>query len=284
MLSRRSLLLGAALRPKPRALIVDGRNNHDWRATTPLLRRILEPAFDVAVSTAPDGKGPVDGFAPNFTGQAVVVLNYSDFGNGGAWPEPTRTAFERYVTAGGGVVVFHAASSAFADWPAYNRIIGLGGWGGRNEQSGPMLRYRDGRVIRETKPGNAGHHGKRHEFAIAVRDSQHPVMAGLPPVWMHTIDELYDSLRGPAEDIQVLATSWSDPGTGGTGEHEPVLFTVCYGKGRVFHTTLGHDAVAMDCAGFALTLVRGTEWAATGKVTSPVPARFPTAAQSAHIF
>jgi type 1 glutamine amidotransferase len=51
--------------------------------------------------------------------------------------------------------------------------------------------------------------------------------------------------------------------------------TLAHGKGRVFHTTLGHDVVAMSCQVFATTLLRGTEWAATGEVTIPVPADFP---------
>jgi uncharacterized protein len=284
MLSRRSLLLGAALGPRPRALIVDGRNNHDWRASTPILRRILERWFDAAVATAPNGKGPAEGFVPDFAAHSVVVLNYSDLGNGGSWPKTTQQMFERYVTGGGGVVVFHAASSAFAEWPEYNRIIGLGGWGGRDERSGPMVRYRNGLEVRDTRPGKAGRHGKRHEFAVTIRDAAHPIVSGFPPVWMHTVDELYDSMRGPAEAITVLATAWSDPATGGTGEHEPVLMTVRRGKGRIFHTALGHDEVAMDCTGFAMTLARGTEWAATGKVTIPLPARFPTATQSVRYF
>ncbi|MBL8235226.1 MAG: ThuA domain-containing protein, partial [Bryobacterales bacterium] len=85
--------------------------------------------------------------------------------------------------------------------------------------------------------------------------------------------------RGPAENLTVLATAWADPATGGSGEHEPVLMTIRYGKGRVFHTVLGHGVEAMQCAGFVTTFQRGTEWAATGKVTLKVPADFPSAAQ-----
>jgi uncharacterized protein len=284
MLSRRSLFLGAAFRPKRRALIVDGRNNHDWRSSTPLLRRILEPVFEVATATAPEGNGPLDSFAPDFDGHDVTVLNYSDFGNGGVWPAATRRAFQHYVERGGGLIVFHAASSAFSAWPEYNRIIGLGGWGGRDESSGPMIRYREGRVVRDTAPGKAGRHGPRHEFQVTAREPSHPILAGLPPVWMHTADELYDSLRGPAEELTVLATAYSDPSQKGTGEHEPILFTVRPGKGRVFHTTLGHDKVAIDCAGFALTLLRGAEWAATGTVTTQTSLRLPSRTQSVKYF
>ena len=102
-------------------------------------------------------------------------------------------------------------------------------------------------------------------------------MKGLPSEWKHTQDELYDSLRGPAKNIDLLATAYSDPATNGTGEHEPMLLTIPYGKGRVFHTTLGHDVTALQCIGFATTFQRGTEWAATGKVTQKVPPAFPTA-------
>ena len=37
---------------------------------------------------------------------------------------------------------------------------------------------------------------------------------------------------------------------------------------------------AMQCTGFQVTLLRGAEWAATGEVTQPVPADFPTAQQT----
>ena len=90
-------------------------------------------------------------------------------------------------------------------------------------------------------------------------------------------DELYDRLRGPAENLTVLATAYSDKRTGGTGENEPVLFTITYGKGRVFHTVMGDNVKQINCVGFAVTLQRGTEWAATGKVTQKIPDKMPTA-------
>jgi type 1 glutamine amidotransferase len=77
--------------------------------------------------------------------------------------------------------------------------------------------------------------------------------------------------------MDVVATAHSDPANKGTGENEPMLMTIRYGKGRVFHTTLGHDITAMQCVGFIVTLQRGAEWAATGNVTQKVPDDFPTA-------
>ncbi|HWQ52196.1 MAG TPA: ThuA domain-containing protein [Bryobacteraceae bacterium] len=109
------------------------------------------------------------------------------------------------------------------------------------------------------------------------RDRKHSIAAGLPAEWMHAGDECYDSLRGPAKDFSLVATAWSDPANSGTGEHEPMLLAVRYGKGRIFHTTLGHDVAAMQCVGFIATFQRGTEWAATGKVTQKVPVDFPDA-------
>jgi len=203
----------------------------------------------------------------------AVVSNY----NGESWPKETQSAFVDYVKSGGGFVSVHAANNSFPEWKEYNEIIGLGGWGGRNEKSGPYVRYVHGNVVRETGPGVGGSHGMEHAFAVEIRDSTHPIAAGLPSKWMHAKDELYDRLRGPAENVTVLATAYADPATKGSGHHEPMLMVIRYGKGRVFHTTLGHSVEAMKCAGFATTLQRGAEWAATGKVTQSLPREFPTA-------
>jgi type 1 glutamine amidotransferase len=112
---------------------------------------------------------------------------------------------------------------------------------------------------------------------VTLRDPDHPITRGLPKEWLHARDELYSGMRGPIEHVHLLATAFDDKASGGRGEVEPILWTVRYGRGRVFHTVLGHDLEAMRCVGFLTTLRRGTEWAATGKVTLPVPQNFPTA-------
>jgi type 1 glutamine amidotransferase len=156
-------------------------------------------------------------------------------------------------------------------------MIGIGGWRGRTENAGPFWYYRDGKLISDTTPGAAGSHGARLAFKILNRVPDHPITWGLPMEWMHVPDELYAKLRGPGENMTVLSTAYSDPGNKGTNRDEPILMVINFGKGRVFHTTLGHDIAAMNCVGFIATLQRGTEWAATGKVTQNVPADFPTA-------
>jgi type 1 glutamine amidotransferase len=259
---------------KLKVLILDGQNNHNWKATTPVLKKILEDSglFTVDVATAP--AKDLDTFKPKFSDYNVVVSNY----NGSRWSKETQEAFVDYVKNGGGFVSVHAANNSFGDWPEYNEIIGVGGWGGRNDKTGTYVRFKDGKITKDDSPGRVGSHGARHPFQMIVRDPKHPITAGLPTEWMHAIDELYDRLRGPAKDLTVLATAYSDKSKGGTGEHEALLMTINYGKGRVFHTALGHDVEAMKCVGFIVTLQRGAEWAATGKVTqTKVPDDFPTA-------
>jgi type 1 glutamine amidotransferase len=218
----------------------------------------------------------VGSFRPKFSDYKVVVSNY----NGPEWSKETKGSFVDFVRNGGALVSVHAANNSFPGWPAYNEMIGVGGWGGRNEKSGPYVRVRDGKVVLDTSKGRGGSHGPRHPFVVETVDATHPITAGLPARWQHASDELYDRLRGPARHLTVLATAYADRRLGGTGENEPMLMAIAYGKGRVFHTTLGHDTTAMKCVGFITTLQRGTEWAATGKVTQRVPADFPTASKT----
>jgi len=267
------LPIGARAAAPLKALIVDGQNNHNWRETTPILKQLLEQTklFTVAVATSPPKNADMSGFKPSFAKYDVVVSNY----NGDPWPAETNQALVRFVAGGGGLVSYHAADNAFPKWEEYNKMIAIGGWGGRNEASGPYLRWRDGKAVRVQEPGRGGGHGPQHPFQIVVRDPDHPIMRGLPPVFMHASDELYSWLRGPAENVDVLATAFSDKKFRGSGEHEPMLMAIKYGKGRVFHTTLGHAKPQCHCVAFIVTFQRGTEWAATGNVTQPIPDDFP---------
>ncbi len=260
---------------KIRVLIVDGQNNHPiWPKTTEMMRNYLLASGRFSVDIArTQPKGADATFAPDFSQYHVVLSNY----NGEAWPEKTEQAFENFVSSGGGFVVIHAANNAFPNWREYNRMIGLGGWGGRNEESGPYVYFdQQAKLVRDSARGQGGSHGPQHEFLIEIRDDEHPITQGMPLRWLHTQDELYDRLRGPGENLHVLATAFAAPEQGGTGRHEPMVMVVEYGKGRVFHTTLGHADYSQECTGFITLLLRGTEWAATGQVTIPIPDDFPT--------
>lgn len=294
------LLLGSAKAAGPiRALIVDGQNNHRvWPKTTVMMKSYLEQENRFTVDVARTAftlngekelaEFPLDGvtftpvkqartdpnFKPDFTNYDVVVSN---MGHGAApWPQETQIAFENWMRSGGGLVVVHAADNSFPQWTGWNEMIGLGGWGDRSEKSGPWVYTNErGDLIRDTSPGRGGSHGTQHEFPVVIRDADHPITKGMPREWMHAKDELYDRLRGPALNLRLLATAYSDPATNGSGRHEPIMFTVHYGKGRVFHTPLGHGDYSQECVGFIVALQRGAEWAATGQVTVPIPNDFP---------
>lgn len=208
----------------------------------------------------------------------VVVLNINQV----VWDETVKSDFVNYVSSGGGLVVMHEADNAFPEWREYNRMIGLAGWGDRDKEAGPYYYWKDGVFVKDYETsGPCGWHGQRVPFMINVRQSMHPIMKNLPSAWLHINDELYGNLRGPAENMEVLATGFSDEKTGGSGKEEPVLFTVAYGKGRVFHCVLGHtskgDNKALQNVGYQLVYVRGVEWAATGDVTIALPDNMPSA-------
>ena len=263
-------------------LLVTGQSSiyHDWQKSSRRIERILDETglFEVSVVTTPAAGEPMTTFAPNWSRYAAVVLDY----DGDEWSAATRASFEAWLEDGGGLVLFHAADNAFPDWPEFQRMAGVGGWRGRDESAGPKLRWRDGGPVLDAGPGIA-QHPPQHDFRIVTRAPDHPVMRGLPEIWLQANDELYSQLRGPALEVTILATARADETLrGATGEHEPMLMAIRYGDGRVFHTTLGHvgprdvePVATLASVGFIVTLQRGTEWAATGEVTQAVPADFP---------
>ena len=263
-----------------KTLLITGQNNHNWQVSHNVLKQILENSgrFEVDFAVSPEKGKDMSCFVLDFSPYQLVVLDY----NGDSWPEETNRRFLEYVQNGGGVVIYHAADNAFSKWPEFNKICALGGWEGRNENSGPYVYWQDGKLVKDSSAGPGGSHGRQHEYVLNGRDKVHPIVKGLPLKWRHAKDELYDRMRGPGNIRDILYTAYSDKETNGSGREEPLIFTVDYGNARIFHTMLGHagatpeDNIAMQCTGFQVLLLRGAEWAATGKVTQKVPKDFPT--------
>lgn len=264
-----------------KTLVVTGQNNHNWPVSHIAIQKILENSglFQVDLAISPQKGEDMSAFTPDFSAYQLVVLDY----NGDPWPEKTNQAFVEYVKKGGGVVIYHAANNSFPNWKAYNEICSLGGWEGRDEKSGPYAYWENNQLKKDMTAGSGGSHGSQREYVLTARSQGHPVLKGLPEQWMHAQDELYDRMRGPANIGTLMYTAFALKDKGGSGREEPLVFTVDYGKARIFHLMLGHaggtlgNNPAMQCTGFQVLLLRGSEWAATGKVTQKVPADFPTA-------
>jgi hypothetical protein len=269
-----SLVTSGVAMPPHRVMLLTGVNNHDWRSTTPPMEAALSNAgvFAVTTITTPPLDAPAEAWHTNrfdLRSYDAIVMNWTDFGGKPA-TRPWMDELVRYVTNGGALVIVHAASLEYH--PAWPAIAGLG-WHGAD--FGDRLSVNDqGEVTRTPKEQGPGSgHGPVFAWPVTFRAANHPVASGLPMTWPHKEDELWHGTRGPAENLEVIASAYSPL----TKTNEPVMWTVKAGKGRVFVTLLGHDARAMSCSGFGHTLARGCEWAITGKVTLQPPPDFPKA-------
>jgi type 1 glutamine amidotransferase len=234
-----------------KVLIITGDHGHAWKETTPFIKDFLTKAgLKVDVTEKPAR----DLTSENLARYDVLLLNYKDTKNGKPetrWSEENKKAFADAVKGGKGLVVYHHASSAFTSGGEFDKEfeqVIAGGW------------------------RRQGNHGKRHEFTVSARDRNHPITKGMPPEFAHANDELYqNSVMLP--DSKVLCTAYSDKSIDpkNSDKHEPVVWVAHYGKGRVCENVLGHDVAAMKSPGFQTLLIRGVEWAATGKVRTPVP-------------
>jgi len=222
-------------------LILSGKNNHKWQLTTPAIQNILEESgrFNVIVTTDPENLDPKE------LGKYDVILsNWNTWPDviGARWNSELEDAFLKFIEGGKGFVNIHAGSSTLQDWPEFQQIAG-GTWG----------------------KGVTGH-GPIHTFKVTIEDKNHPVMKGLNDFYIK--DELWNNTKFH-HDINVICSAYSTPLKKGTGKNEPVVVTTKYGKGRGFYTVLGHNKATMQNKAWQTILLRGTEWAATGKVTIP---------------
>jgi uncharacterized protein len=252
----------AQVKPAPEGgripvLLISGANNHEWQWTAPSLRRILEESgrFTVTVTEEP-AKTLADAAA--IAKYRVFVLDY----NGPRWGAIAEKNFLAAVANGTGVSVIHASNNPFRGFVEFEKMV--------------MFCWREGTS-----------HGRFHAFDVNVTDRDHPVTRGMPDMRTHP-DELYHALVHMHDaKYRVLATAHSSKASRGSGKAEPMILVRTWGKGRVFHTPLGHvwkntPATRASHADpqFRNLVARGTEWAATGAVTLPAqPPNFLTAAE-----
>ena len=247
-----------------------------------MVRHILEETgrFEVTVSTAPNtadslSRTPWD---PAFEEYDVVIQNTNNIQDTAlCWPRSVEQRLEAYVRGGGGLYVLHSANNAFASWPQYDTIIGLG-WRPRGTGYALLLDSADHITRIPPGQGEGTNHGARFDAVIHVVN-RHPINQGYPQRWRTASMELYRYARGPAENITILSAATDSV----TGKIFPVEWVIRYGKGRVYASSMGHlwkgdvYPVSYRSIDFQTTLNRATEWLATGKVTYPVPPVFPTA-------
>jgi len=256
LIARLALLLCPAVLPAApviRTLIISGHDHHDWRSTTPYLRKLLDDTgrFEVRVEEEPTGITAAT--LENFD---VLILHY----NGLRWPAETEKAVLDAIRSGKGAVALHAATYTF---------------GGLKTQ-GPEFHDKEffqppwadwGKMIgahwRISPP--SGHSGRK-VFTVKFPNTTHPITQGLAP--FRISDELYHNLI-TEPDLEVLATAYDKPGQNGTGKDEPQIWVHNYGKGRVCYTAFGHDLSSMQEPEFGATFTRAAEWVATGKVEPP---------------
>ena len=257
-----------------KTLLITGQDgSHYWRGASAGIEQILENSglFNVDVLVTPDFGEDINRFEPDFDGYDLVIVNYG----GATWKASVREAFEKFIANGNGAVILHSSIIPMEDWPAYNEMTALGAWNGRDERWGPFVYWKNGKYIYDYTPGYAGYHGLQHETVIDHRAPEHPILKGLPTRWKHFKDEIYTKLRGPGKNMKILATIKEN------GRDEPAMWTVRYGKGRIFVDVLGHCGndpemiYSILCTGYQVTLLRGAEWAATGTVTQQAPNDFP---------
>jgi len=226
----------APQKPTPiKVLLITGDDvsAHPWREISETTREILVSSgkFDVKVSEDP----LILESATALKNYDVIVFSiYAQ--KLGELPAQAKENLLNYVKGGKGFFVQHMATASFPKWDEFGKLCG-----------------------RKWVMGTSGH-GARGDFTSKIVDKEHPITKGLTD--FTTNDELYAKLQG-SEDIHVLIQADSD----WSKKTEPLIFVKSYGQGRVVHNAYGHDGKALKTPSVQKIIIRGTEWAATGKVT-----------------
>ena len=262
-----------------KVVIVDGFSNHDWKQTSAVIEWLLEGTgrFEVDVTTIPLDSSGWMLWNPDFESYDVVIQNTNNIHKPELkWPKHAQEKLQEFVEKGGGLYILHSANNAFPEWDEYNKMIGLG-W--RSAEIGVALELDSqmNLVRHERGEGKGTNHGDRFDALIQVI-KRHPINEGYPAAWKTVNTEVYSYPRGYAENLTVLSSAYDSTDT---KKVWPVEWVISYGKGRVYNSSMGHlwhgetYPESYRCVGFQTTVIRATEWLATGKVTFPLPPDFP---------
>lgn len=202
---------------------------HKWKETAPALKALLEEDRRLKVTVSED---------MHFLGSLEIhqydamVLHFMN------WKKPApgdraKENLKQFVSGGKGLVLVHFACGAFQKWPEFKHIAGRV-WD-------PKLRGHDP-------------HGT-FKVVFTEKGKAHPATKGLKDFEIR--DELYTCLAGDLP-VELLATSRSKV----DGKDYPMAFVFKYGKGKVFHSPLGHDVHAFSFEGARLLFQRGCAWVA----------------------
>jgi uncharacterized protein len=220
---------------KIKVLLVTGDDvqpAHDWPTVSQALKETLVSCGKFEVRVCEDA-GVLDSAASLGRYDLVLLAMYNA-------KTPTLSAGAKenlvnFVKDGKGLVITHLSSASFKEWEEFQKLCG-----------------------RYWVMGKSGH-GPRSVFKAHITKTDSPITQGLTD--FEADDELYSKLQGDAP-ITVLVEADSD----WSKKTEPLVFTLEYGKGRVFHEAFGHDVKAVNNPTVQKLIQRGCEWAATGKV------------------
>lgn len=274
-----TIVTGQKTKPIP-VLIIDGFSNHDWKQTSLVTKLILENSglFTVDITTISTDSIERLAWRADFSKYPVIIQSSNNLSDRKlVWPREMEKQLEDFVSKGGGLYILHSANNSFLHWGEYEKMIGMG-W--RPVTVGYALEIDSNKNIIRYPPneGKATSHGARFN-AIITKLNDHSINKDYPDQWQTANTEVYNFPRGAAENLTVLSYAYDS-----TQTHRlwPVEWVVKYGKGNVYNSSMGHlwkgdiYPLAYKCVGFQTTMIRVTEWLATGKVTYKVPKDFPT--------
>jgi len=235
-----------------RVLLLAGgqRSHHGYRDQALYLSNALEDTGRYEVTINEDAAILE---TPSMNRYDLIIVNADRRDPEFKFTESQQNALLDWVKAGHGYVSIHGADNAHDDWNPEWRDM-LGGIFSHNTRNGTL-------PDSKTKQGT---------FRVKIAKTESPITKGLSDFDLK--DELYYNLQMKHE-VEPLATIDYNNGTW------PVAWTRTYGKGRVFHTPLGHRGFKagsddpLQNPNLLTMVIQGIDWVAEGRKSPSSGAR-----------